>query len=479
MRKLTIKIIRKLKKGVLALIKYTLSAITFLLGLVVEDIIVPLACNVVEPLWKLLTNLWKLLTNLWKLLTKPLSKATEGRNNTTKTSKHAALNYSKPEKGCEEESPDQQPQKNTCAEANLISDLFDRVLWELILHLAECAGRAIRPLVDNVLEPFAQNTLVPLWKCVLRPLWKDDFKPHVYDPLKVNVFSPLEGQYNRLMKNMLSPAWLHTYYGSVEEFYKIVSEKRGKEGKHLDHKGLVYARKHGFDRVLKGGQWVEDSEESQWVKDFAKSQILRRAGFASAISFICGILPVLVAFVVDDEIWLLDNSLFWTFWLLDTVLFLRQELLLLQEWMILYGINVKREYDQLAPYLDALVKGVSTARKVIEGVTNLVLKTLGFLAERGLRFVVRAFRRSIRTVVASGIKWTGVAAATSEAIDGTIDLGIGLLTSVVAGVISFLLFYFPMKIQFSRWLKRARAYRSKVQKRLDRMLRARQAKGEA
>lgn len=73
---------------------------------------------------------------------------------------------------------------------------------------------------------------------------------------------------------------------------------------------------------------------------------------------------------------------------------------------------------------------------------------------------------------------SGVAAATSEAIDGTIDLGIGLLTSVVAGVISFLLFYFPMKIQFIRWLKRVRAYRSKVQYRLDRMIRARQAKGE-
>ena len=227
------------------------------------------------------------------------------------------------------------------------------------------------------------------------------------------------GKYDQLMMWVLRLPWMRTYYGAT----RPLSKEAIGEMLHLTGGQVEEGLSHGFMSV---------AGEREFASLVAE-RVRIRAWKAALVTFLCAL----------PQNWLMVPLM-----VVDIVFFQRQVFLLAQELKILYGqTDSKFNYTNLlSAYV--VMKGVTFA----EQLSGYLKQAVGMGLRKGLRYVLRAYRAAVRILVAQGAKWAGLNMSRGM-IETAIELSVVVITSLVAGLVSYCLFV-PMARRLEMQLKK-------------------------
>lgn len=212
--------------------------------------------------------------------------------------------------------------------------------------------------------------------------------------------------YDRAMKRMLEIGWLKSYYDDPAEFVLIAAKKYFK----LNQEQIDRVMVSGFDAV------ASDEE----IKRVAKKIIHKRAFRAGVATFFCS-LP--------------QNWVMWPLLVVDIVYFQKEVFLMTQELEILYGKKEQgHDYTKLAATAVKL-EGTLLRHKV----AGYAKRGVGKGLRMGLEYGTKVFRGSLQVALRQLAKWSGIVAS-HNFINLAIDVLLYLITSAIAGFVSYWLF---------------------------------------
>lgn len=210
--------------------------------------------------------------------------------------------------------------------------------------------------------------------------------------------------YDAAMRRLLAISWLRTYYHGTDELLDTALRSRLRLSPSRREAALATCV-----RAVVGAK-----EASRLARGLTRRHALR----AMVVTTVCS-LP--------------QNWVMWPLFVVDVVFFQKEVFLMAQEQEMIYGVKTARDFDYAALASVAVkMEGTMLRHKLLGYAKRIVGKAARMAVEWGSA----AFRGSLRTMLRQGVKWAGVM-ATREALDFTIDAVVVILTSVLAGLVSY------------------------------------------
>lgn len=212
------------------------------------------------------------------------------------------------------------------------------------------------------------------------------------------------GIYDAAMRRLLSISWLRTYYRGTDELLDTALRSR--------------LRLSPSQREAARATCVRTVVGAEEASRLARGLTRRHAFRAMVVTALCS-LP--------------QNWLMWPLFVVDIVFFQKEVFLMAQEQEMIYGVKNAHDFDYAVLASVAVkMEGTMLRHKLIGYAKRIVGKAARMAVEWGSA----AFRGSLRTMLRQGVKWAGLM-ATREALDLTIDAVVVILTSVLAGLVSY------------------------------------------